>query len=116
MAILTALARKNRKDSTDAENRLYYALKDAKIGKFQRQFPISNKYIVDLIWRERRFVIECDGGQHCTEQGLQYDAERDEFLQKQGYKLIRFGNDEIIKNINSVLYEICKELGIDYQL
>lgn len=115
MSKLTNIARANRKNQTDAEKKLYYALKDLRIGRFQRQFPISDKYIADLIWRQQRIIIECDGGQHFTESGLESDEVRSKFLNGQGYKVLRFGNDDILKNINGVLYEICKELGIDYE-
>lgn len=116
MSKLTNLARNNRKNPTDAERKLYYALRELNIGHFQRQFPIGDKYIADFIWRARRLIIECDGGQHYTESGLESDTQRTEFLQTQGYKILRFGNDEIMKNINGVLYEICREVGIEYTL
>jgi very-short-patch-repair endonuclease len=115
MAKLTDIARSNRKNPTDAEKKLYYALRDLKIGRFQRQFPINDKYIADLIWRKKRIIIECDGGQHHTSDGLEYDFARTEFIQRQGYTVMRFDNDDIIKNINGVLYEICKDLGIEYK-
>ncbi len=116
MTKLTNLARANRKNQTDAEKKLYYALKDLKIGRFQRQFPINDRYIADLIWRKRRRIIECDGGQHYTESGLESDELRTEYLNKQGYKVLRFDNDRVLKNMNAVLYEICRELGIEYEL
>ncbi|MCL2748763.1 MAG: endonuclease domain-containing protein [Alphaproteobacteria bacterium] len=113
MSVLTELARWNRKNPTKAENKLYYALHDAKIGKFQRQFVIDDKYIADLIWRRRRFIIECDGSQHYTEAGIDADEERTKYLIAQGYRILRFGNDEVLKNIDGVLWKICEELGLN---
>ncbi|MDR1337802.1 MAG: endonuclease domain-containing protein [Rickettsiales bacterium] len=115
MSKLTNLARVNRKNPTDSEKKLFYALRDLKIAHFQRQFPIGDKYIADIACRKHRLVIECDGSQHYTESGLASDWARDEFLQRYGYKIIRFSNGDIMKNINGVLYEICRELGVGYQ-
>lgn len=111
MLKLTNLARENRKNPTDSEKKLYYTLRNLKIGRFQRQFPINDKYIVDLIWRERRLIIECDGIGHHTDKGLKYDKERTEFLQKQGYKILRFDNNDIMKNIDWVLNEILSQMN-----
>jgi very-short-patch-repair endonuclease len=97
MSNLTNLARANRKNPTPAESKLYYALRELKIGHWSRQFPIGNKYIADIICRSKRLIIECDGGQHYTKDGLESDNVRTEFLRQQGYTVLHFGNDEILK-------------------
>ncbi len=116
MSKLTELARTNRKNPTDAERNLFYALRELKVAHFQRQFPIGDRYIADIICRKHRLVIECDGGQHYTESGMESDAARTEFLQRLGYKVLRFDNEDILKNINWVLFEICSQIGVPYQL
>jgi very-short-patch-repair endonuclease len=74
---LLPLARANRKHPTDAERKLWYLLKDEKLGfKFRRQHRIG-AYIVDFICLEKNLVIECDGGQHA---GNKADEERTNFL------------------------------------
>ena len=68
--------------------------------KFRRQQPIG-KYIVDFVSFEKRIVIELDGGQHSAEQ--ERDRERDNWLSKQGFKVLRFWDNEVLNNIEGVL-------------
>jgi len=96
---LTNLAKKLRKSSTDAERLLWSRLRSKQIEglKFRRQQPIGN-HIVDFVCFEKKVIIEADGGQHSTE----VDAERDRWLEEQGFKILRFWNNDILKNINGV--------------
>ena len=71
--------------------------------KFRRQFAIGN-YVVDFCSLERRLVVELDGGQH--QQCKARDVEREQFLIKRGYQVIRFWNDDVLKNTTSVLKQI----------
>jgi len=73
--------------------------------KFRRQVPIG-RYIVDFVSFERRLIVEVDGGQH----GGKCDAERDKWLRSQGFRVLRFWNNEVLGNINGVLEVIRKEL------
>lgn len=66
--------------------------------KFRRQQPVDN-YIVDFVCFEKRIVVEADGGQHAMEK----DIERDSYLKRHGFKILRFWNNEILTNINGVL-------------
>ncbi len=93
-----------RSNQTDAEGLLWHYLRDKQLGgfKFRRQQPIEN-YIVDFICFEKKLVIELDGGQHNEESAKKYDQKRTEFLEKNGYKVLRFWNDEIFKNMDGVL-------------
>jgi very-short-patch-repair endonuclease len=68
--------------------------------KFRRQQPIDN-YIVDFVCFENRIIIEVDGGQHAAENNK--DRERDTYLQRYGFKILRFWNNEVLQNINGVL-------------
>ena len=61
--------------------------------KFRRQQPIDN-YIVDFICLENRVVIEVDGGQHAVEK--EKDRERDNYLQRHGFKVLRFWNNDVL--------------------
>ncbi|MBI4689576.1 MAG: endonuclease domain-containing protein [Nitrospirae bacterium] len=67
--------------------------------KFRRQEPIG-KYVVDYICFEKKIIVEVDGGQHLE---AEKDKERDEFFIKQGYKVLRFWNNEVLTNIQGVL-------------
>ena len=68
--------------------------------KFRRQQPIGN-YIVDFACFEKRIVVEVDGGQH--QEKKDKDIERDKWLQSQGFQILRFWDNEVLKNIEGVL-------------
>ena len=80
--------------------------------KFRRQAPIG-KYIVDFVCLEKYLVIEVDGGQH-MEASLT-DGERTFWLQSHGYRVIRFWNDQVLKETDAVLDEILRCLSQDNQ-
>jgi len=97
-------AKKLRKGSTDAENLIWKYLRNKNFVnyKFRRQQPIDN-YIVDFVCFEKRIVIEIDGGQHADDQE---DKIRDSYLKEQGFRVIRFWNDDVLKNTQIVLEAI----------
>lgn len=99
---LTGLARKLRRNSTYAETVLWNRLKAKQIEgiKFRRQQPIES-IIVDFVSFEKRIVIEVDGGQHATDKAN--DLDRDRFLAKSGYRVLRFWNNEVLENVEEVL-------------
>lgn len=68
--------------------------------KFRRQQPIDN-YIVDFVCLEKRIIIEVDGGQHAVEKGK--DIKRDDYLEKNGFRVLRFWNNDVLTNINGTL-------------
>ena len=103
---LTSLSRDLRKRHTDAERLLWQHLRSKQIEglKFRRQEPIG-KYIVDFVCFEKKVVIEADGGQH-SEEGV--DKERDKWLNKEGFQVLRFWNNEVLLNPRGVL-EVIRE-------
>ena len=105
-------ARELRQNSTPQEIMLWTLLRNRqyKNYKFRRQYPIGN-YIVDFICREKRLIIELDGGQHNEPNNIEYDKERTEFLKSKGYKVIRFWNNEIDENIDEVVNKITEYLS-----
>lgn len=70
--------------------------------KFRRQHPIG-KYIVDFVCLEKMVVVELDGGQHATPKAKEYDEKRDNWLEKEGYQVLRFWDDEFLLNTKAVL-------------
>lgn len=78
--------------------------------KFRRQQPIG-PYIVDLVSFERRLVIEIDGGHHNETATKQYDLERSRWLGDDGYRVLRFWNNDVLTNIEGVLAKIREVLG-----
>jgi len=100
--------RKNlRNNLTSAEATLWRFLKKSQLQarKFRRQHSISN-YIVDFYCPREKLVIELDGKDHFSSSGYQSDIIRDKVLAKLNIQVIRFENDEIFYDVNSVLAQI----------
>ena len=93
-------ARQLRQSSTDAERRLWSALRDRRLQnyKFRRQHPIGH-YIVDFACTEYGLVIELDGGQHLDSSP---DVQRTASFERQGWRVIRFWNNDVLANTNGV--------------
>ena len=103
-----ANARSLRTASTDAERKLWSRLRGRQIQslKFRRQHPIP-PYIADFCCLERRLIVEIDGSQHSTP----LDANRTARLERDGWKVIRFWNNDVLSHIDSVLEAIIQTLG-----
>jgi len=99
-----------RKNMTPQERKLWYIIKNRQFFgyRFRRQFPLG-QYIVDFICRAKKIIIEIDGGQHNEIKNIQYDNKRTEYLISEGYKVIRFWNNDIDKNMGGV-YNKLKEV------
>jgi very-short-patch-repair endonuclease len=102
------IARNLRVNQTDAETVLWNRIRNRQIDghKFALQVPILG-YICDFVCRERRLVIEVDGGQH---NGSTADAMRDRRLTEDGYRVLRFWNNDVLGNIEGVLMTIQADL------
>jgi very-short-patch-repair endonuclease len=101
-------ARKMRFDSTKAEEMLWQQLKNRQIEKhkFRRQVPLKG-FIVDFICFEARLVIEVDGSQHAESES---DIRRDAVLKQEGFRVLRFWNDEIETALDFVIRRIVAAL------
>ncbi|WP_416406950.1 endonuclease domain-containing protein [Agrobacterium rosae] len=101
-------ARTMRKDSTLAENMLWQAIRGGKLEgfKFRRQVPLHN-VILDFVCFEAKLIIEVDGSQHAENET---DERRDDFLGKHGFRILRFWNDEIERNLDFVCLSILSQL------
>ena len=101
-------ARQLRRDATDVERRLLRALRE-KLGthKWRHQMPVG-PYFTDIACFASRLVVELDGGQH-AEAG-DYDAARTRFIEAQGYRVIRFWNNDVMQNLDGVLETIATSL------
>jgi very-short-patch-repair endonuclease len=99
-----------RTNSTDAEKRLWQALRNRQLQghKFRRQHPIP-PYVVDFVCLESRLIVELDGGQHAEAQV--YDSTRTEALERLGYKVLRFWNNELFENTQGVLERVLEQLS-----
>jgi very-short-patch-repair endonuclease len=106
---MSDLARRLRKESTDAERRLWRELRDRRLSgyKFRRQHPIG-PYVVDFVCLEHNLVIEVDGGHHLLQEHA--DRKRSEHLASLGFRMIRFWNDEVLAQTPAVLDTVLREL------
>jgi very-short-patch-repair endonuclease len=94
-------ARRLRQNSTDAERRMWSALRDRRLSryKFRRQHPIG-QYIADFACTRHALVIELDGGQHADSAA---DARRTAWLENHGWRVIRFWNNDVLTNTEGVV-------------
>ena len=103
--------RRLRRDFTAAELKLWLSLRDRRLAgfKFVRQEAIET-FIVDFVCRERRLIIEVDGGQHADSEK---DRLRDQALSAAGYRVLRFWNTDVLRNTNGALEVILDGLNAD---
>jgi very-short-patch-repair endonuclease len=106
--IILARAREMRQPQTPAEATVWRALRNRKTGhKFRRQHPIY-RFIIDFYCARAKLLIEIDGASHLQADQIEYDTARTEYLEELGYKLIRFTNNDVRYNLNSVVGEILR--------
>jgi len=93
-----------RSNATPAEATLWKSLQKNQLQgrKFRRQHSIGN-YVADFYCSEEKLVIELDGAEHFTSQGSEYDAERTEFMNQYGVRVLRFENKEVFESLDAVL-------------
>ena len=108
---LKILARELRKNMTDAERRVWSKIRRKQLKEFQfyRQKNIGN-YIVDFYCPAAKLIVEIDGGQHYSENNTVKDEARDKFLCDLGFRVLRFSNSDVFKNIEGVVGEIDSHL------
>jgi very-short-patch-repair endonuclease len=101
-------ARTLRGNLTDAEQALWRELRQRQLGwRFRRQFPVP-PYVVDFACVKARLIVEADGGQHALSNR---DKKRDAKLIAQGWRILRFWNNDILGNRVGVLQTIAEALG-----
>src|SRR5690606_34783566 len=105
-------AKRMRKEPTEAENMLWQELRNRNLeDKFRRQHLIDD-FIVDFVSLFKKLVVEVDGGYHTTAEQKEYDEQRTFVLNKRGFKVIRFTNEEVLNNLENVLQNIKSELEV----
>jgi very-short-patch-repair endonuclease len=107
-------AKQLRRDMTESEIKLWSRLRAGRLQgiKFVKQAPIA-PYVADFAVRDLGLVIELDGDSHGGRED--YDAARTAFIESQGYRVIRFTNNEVMSNIDGVLQTILIALGRDWE-
>ncbi|OHD06313.1 endonuclease domain-containing protein [Sphingopyxis sp. RIFCSPHIGHO2_12_FULL_65_19] len=106
----TGRSRELRNNATEAERKLWIQISARKLAgvRFNRQFPIG-PFICDFVSRTAKLVIEVDGGQHAVD--VEKDQSRTAFLEAQGYRVIRFWNNDVVERIEGVVSEIERVLA-----
>ena len=106
------LKRRLRSDMTGPETRLWAKLRARQLRglKFRRQHGIG-PYIVDFYCPEQSLVIEVDGDSHADADQMLKDQLRDRYLQSLGLRVIRYFNDDIVKNLDGVLEDLAEKLS-----
>ena len=99
----TGVARRLRRDITDAERKLWYCLRARRFSgyKFRRQHPIG-PYVADFACVALKLVIELDGGQHGEDSNIDRDMARTELIVGRGFRVLRFCNHEVLQNLDAV--------------
>jgi len=105
----TERSRQLRKNLTEVEQFVWAKLRSRRFAgyKFRRQMPIG-PYIADFVCLEARLILELDGGQHMEQK--QYDMARTQWLQSQGFEVLRFWNHEVLEDWETVEEEIYRRL------
>ena len=107
-------ARYLRNNMTDAEKRIWGIIRNRQFYgyRFLRQYVIDS-YIVDFVCREKKIIIEIDGGQHNQSKDIEYDKTRTEHLQSKGYRVIRFWNNDVNQNLSGVYEKLKAEFNVN---
>ena len=108
--LLKNFAKENRRKMTESESVLWEALRRLHCGyHFRRQHPIGD-YIADFICLKKKLVVEVDGGFHNNPMQQQNDQMRTDYLERKGYTVIRFKNEEISDDLHEVIMRIKEQL------
>jgi very-short-patch-repair endonuclease len=109
---LLARARELRQTATDAETLMWKLLRNRQLGgaKFRRQHPIG-PFILDFYCQQAKLAIELDGGGHTEPEQARYDAARSAALAGEGITVLRFWNNDVLKNTEGVLETILAAVG-----
>jgi|GEM_PF-1264 len=109
MNAITKRARKLRNNPTEAEKKLWRRIRAEQLGvKFRRQYPVG-PYFTDFACKEKKLIIELDGGQHAEQ--VTYDDIRTKYIESEGYKVLRFWNNDVLENIEAVTEQIMQRIS-----
>ena len=106
---MNRFARTLRKNPTDAEAHLWNHLRARRLNgyKFRRHRPFG-PYVLDFVCLDARVAIELDGSQHAEQSA--YDEHRDAFVRSYGLRILRFWNNDVLSQTETVLETICEAL------
>ena len=108
--LLKANAKSNRMNMTDSESVFWSLVKGNALGQRCLRQHIIGDYIVDFLFRKSKLVVEIDGGYHTTEEQQELDVIRTEWLEGQGYHVIRFSNEQVLFDTEMVMERVKNEI------
>ena len=104
--LLKVNAKENRRNMTDAESIFWQMAKGSGLGeKCRRQYVIGD-YIVDFFFRKSMLIVEIDGGYHTTKEQQLKDVERQDWLEHNDYRVLRFTNVQVLCDMDNVISRI----------
>lgn len=108
----TQRSRELRTNQTKAESLLWTVLRAKRLSglRFRRQHPIG-PYCVDFACVKKRTVVELDGGHHDHQDNQ--DCERQEFLESEGWRVVRFANEDVLTDVEAVAIWIARQVGLE---
>ena len=101
--LLKENAKANRKSMTEAESVFWSLVKGSALGQRCLRQHVIGDYIVDFLFCRSKVVVEIDGGYHFTAEQQKDDAQRSEWLERKGYKVIRFTNEQVLFETDKVI-------------
>lgn len=109
---LKVYSRELRKNMTEAEKLLWSRIRKKQLKNYQfyRQKIIGN-YIVDFYCPKSNLIIELDGGQHYSDEGMKKDKSRDDYMKNLGLRVLRFSDKDVFENLNGILEKIWGKLN-----
>ena len=113
--ILKNNAQENRRNMTTAESAFWSVAKGNGLGEKCRRQYIIGDYIADFFFRKSMLIVEIDGGYHLTEEQQQKDSERQDWLEHNGYRVLRFTNEQVLFDIDNVTKELKQHLRYEQQ-
>ena len=109
--LLKGNAQANRSNMTEAESALWQMAKGNGLGQKCRRQYVIGAYIVDFFFRQSMLIVEIDGGYHFTEEQQEEDKARQDWLEQQGYQVLRFTNEQVLVDTDNTINEIRKHLN-----
>ena len=113
MHMANEFARTLRKNPTDAERKLWMLLRHKQLDgiRFRRQQPVG-PYVADFFCASAKVIVELDCDQHGEDKNVERDKARSAWLDRNGYHVLRFANDDVFKTPSNVIEAICRALTI----
>ena len=109
-SLLKQNAKENRNSLTEAESVFWQLAKGCGLGEKCRKQYIIGQYIVDFFFRSSMLIVELDGGYHFTDEQQHEDAERQDWLEHMGYKVLRFKNEEVLFDTENTINKVKSNL------